>query len=146
MNVREDPPGGDSRSGTFYGEPQASVEDRKGSLVSVGPNCLVTPLSSSAMVLVSIAISYPHPCHTRRSARRQSGQHGGANPNLRANSPQTSNPPDPVYAFAQVTGPRHQNLMTAKTGQFSIPLPGIWEGASDHVSAGQRPSHALGGR
>jgi len=98
------------------------------------------------MVLVSIAISYPHPWHTRRSARRQSGQHGGVNPNLRAHSPQTSNPPDPVYAFAQVTGLRPQNLMTAKTGPFSIPPPGIWEGASDHVSAGQRPSHALGGR
>ena len=126
--------------------PQASVEDRKGPLVSVGPNRLVTPLLSSAMVLVSIAISYPHPWHTRRSARRQSGQHGGVNPNLRAHSPQTSNPPDPVYAFVQVTGLRPQNLMTAKTGPFSIPPPGIRKRASDHVSAGQRPSHALGGR
>jgi hypothetical protein len=25
----------------------------------------------------------------------------------------------------RITGPRHQNLMTAKTGPFSIPLPGI---------------------
>ena len=33
---------------------------------------------------------------TRRSARRQSGHHGGVNRNLRAQSPQTSNPPDPV--------------------------------------------------
>ena len=98
------------------------------------------------MVLVSTAIAYPHPWHTRRSAHRQSGQHGGVNPNLRAHSPQTSNPPDPVYAFAQVTGPRHPNLMTAKTGPFSIPPPGMREGASDHVSARQRPSHALGGR
>src|SRR5664279_653923 len=48
--------------------PQASVEDRKGPLVSVGPNRLVTPLLSSAMVLVSTAIAYPHPRHTRRSA------------------------------------------------------------------------------
>ena len=77
------------------------------------------------MVLVSIAIAYPHPWHTRRSARRQSGQHGGVNPNLRAHSPQTSNPPDPVYAFVQVTDLRHQNLMTAKTRSFSIPPPGI---------------------
>jgi hypothetical protein len=41
--------------------PQASVEDRKGPLVSVGPNRLVTPLLSSAMVLVSTAIAYPPP-------------------------------------------------------------------------------------
>src|ERR1035437_4477293 len=122
------PPGEDSRSGTSYGEPQASVEDRKGPLVSVGPNRLVAPLSSSAMVLVSTAITYPHPRHTRRSARQQSGQHGGVNPNLRAHSPQTSNPPDPVYAFAQVTGPRPQDLMTAKRGPFSIPPPGIRSG------------------
>ena len=108
----------DRTSRTSYGEPQASVEDRKGSLVSVRPNRLVTPLLSSAMVLVSIAIAYPHPRHARRSARRQSGQHGGTDPNLRAHSPQTSNPPDPVYAFAQATGPRHQNLMTAKTRSF----------------------------
>jgi hypothetical protein len=98
--------------------PQASVEDRKGPLVSVGPNRLVTPLLSSAMVLVSTAITYPHPRHTRRSARQQSGQHGGVNRNLRAHSPQTSNPPDPVYAFAQVTGLRPQSLMSAKTGRF----------------------------
>ena len=51
--------------------PQASVEDRKGPLVSVGPNRLVTPLLSSAMVLVSIAIAYPHPRHTRRSASQR---------------------------------------------------------------------------
>ena len=105
--------------------PQASVQDRKGPLVSVEPNRLARPLLSSAMVLVSIAISYPHPCHTRRSARRQSGQHDGPDPNFPTHSPQTLIPPDPVYAFAQVTGPRHQNLMTAKTGPFSIPLPGI---------------------
>ena len=99
--------------------PQASVEDRKGPLVSVGPNRLVTPLLSSAMVLVSTAITYPHPRHTRRSARQQSGQHGGVNRNLRAHSPQTSNPPDPVYAFAQViTGLRSQSLVIAKTGPF----------------------------
>src|SRR5665647_3027338 len=48
--------------------PQASVEDRKGPLVSVGPNRLVTPLLSSAMVLVSTAIAYPHPGQTGRSA------------------------------------------------------------------------------
>ena len=105
--------------------PQASVEDRKGPLDSVGPNRPVAPLLPSAMVLVSTAIAYPHPWHTRRSARRQSGQHGGVNPNLRAHSPQTSNPPDPVYAFVQVTDLRHQNLMTAKTRSFSIPPPGI---------------------
>ena len=115
----------DRTSRTSYGEPQASVEDRKGSLVSVRPNRLVTPLLSSAMVLVSIAISYPHPCHTRRSARRQSGQHDGRDPNFPAHSPQTSPPPDPVSAFAQVTGLPPQNLMTAKTGPFSIPPPGI---------------------
>jgi len=55
------PPGEDSRSGTSYGEPQASVEDRKGPLVSVGPNRFVTPLLSSAMVLVSKAVAYPRP-------------------------------------------------------------------------------------
>ena len=98
--------------------PQASVEDRKGPLVSVGPNRPVAPLLPSAMVLVSIAIAYPHPRHARRSARRQSGQHGGVYGNLRAHSPQTSNPPDPVCAFAQVTGLRPQSLMSAKTGRF----------------------------
>jgi hypothetical protein len=51
--------------------PQASVEDRKGPLVSVGPNRLVTPLLSSAMVLVSTAIAYPHPRHTHRSASQR---------------------------------------------------------------------------
>ena len=95
MNVRM-PCRGDSRSGTSYGEPQASVEDRKGPLVSVGPNRLVTPLLSSAMVLVSTAIAYPHPRHARRSARRQSGQHDGRDPNFPAHSPQTSTPPDPA--------------------------------------------------
>ena len=90
------------------------------------------------MVLVSIAISYPHPCHTRRSARRQSGHHGGVSRNLHAHSPQTSNPPDPVYAFAQVTALRPPSLVIAKTGPFSIPPPGIRKRASDHVSAGQQ--------
>ena len=71
------------------------------------------------MVLVSTAITYPHPRHTRRSARQLSGQHGGVNRNLRAHSRQTSNPPDPVYAFAQViTGLRPQSLVIAKTGPF----------------------------
>src|SRR5450759_3266202 len=115
--------------------PQASVEDRKGPLVSVGPNRLVTPLLSSAMVLVSTAIAYPHPRHTRRSARRQSGQHGGVNPNLRAHSPQTSNPPNPVNAFAQVTGLRSNSLLNARTRWFLIPPPGIRKRSYDHVSA-----------
>src|SRR5665647_3986790 len=80
------------------------------------------------MACKSLAIAYPHPRHTRRSARQQSGQHGGVNRNLRAHSPQTSNPPDSVCAFALVTGLRPQNLMTAKTGPFSIPPPGIRRG------------------
>ena len=63
-----DPCRRDSRSGTFYANQRATVEDRKGPLVSVGPNRLVTPLLSSAMVLVSTAIAYPHPRHSRRSA------------------------------------------------------------------------------
>jgi hypothetical protein len=66
-----DPCRWDSCSGTSHGEPQASVEDRKRPLVSVGRNRLVTPLLSSAMVLVSTAIAYPHPGQLRRSARRQ---------------------------------------------------------------------------
>ena len=52
------------------------------------------------MACKSLAIAYPPLRHQRRSARRRSGQHGGVNPNLRAHSPQTSNPPDPVCAFA----------------------------------------------
>jgi hypothetical protein len=48
------------------------------------------------MVLVSTAITYPHPLHAHRSARRQSGQHDGMDPNFPAHSPQTSTPPDPA--------------------------------------------------
>ena len=99
-----------------------------------------------AMVLVSTATAYPHPRHTRTSARRQSGQHPGLDPNFPAHSPRTSNPPNPVNAFAQVTGLRSNNLLNARTRRFSIPPPGIRKRASDHVSAGQRPSHARGGR
>ncbi len=114
-------PGEDSRSDTSYGEPQASVEDRKGPSVSVGPNRLVTQLLSSAMVLVSTAITYPHPRHTRTSARRQSGQHPGLDPNFPTHSPQTSNPPKPVRAFALVTGLWPPKLMTAKTEAVGYP-------------------------
>jgi hypothetical protein len=58
------------------------VEDRKGPLVSVEPNRLVTPLLSSAMVLVSTAITYPHPWHARRPRAGQSGQLGSPGPNF----------------------------------------------------------------
>jgi hypothetical protein len=68
--------------------PQASVEDRKRPWVSVGPNRLVT-LLSSAMVLVSTAITYPHPWHARRSARRQSDQLGKPWPDFLPYSSQT---------------------------------------------------------
>ena len=68
------------------------------------------------MACKSLAIAYPHPRHTRRSAPQQSGQHAGVNRNLRAHSPQTSNPPKPVRAFAQVRGLWPPNVMTAKTG------------------------------
>jgi hypothetical protein len=76
---------------------------------------------ASAMVLVSTTITYPHPRHTRTSARRQSGQHPGLDPNFPTHSPQTSNPPKPVHTFAQVTGLRPNNLMTAKQGRFRYP-------------------------
>ena len=49
-------------------------------------------------------------------------------------------------AFALVTGLRPQNLMTAKTEAVWIPPPGMREGPQTDVSAGQGPSHALGGR
>ena len=98
------------------------------------PSLIPDPMSTRcrrrpiAMVLVSTAIAYPHPSHARRSGRRRSGQQGGVYPNLPAHSRRTSIPPDPVHAFAQVTGLRAQNLMTAETGPFSIPPPGIKRG------------------
>ena len=120
-----DPCRGDSRSGTSYGEP---TSQRRGPERPIG-FCRTQP-PRHATVVKRDGVGFHSDCiapprHMRRSAHRQSGQHGGVNPNLRAHSPQTSNPPDPVYAFAQATGPRHQNLLTAKTGPFSIPLPGI---------------------
>jgi len=87
--------------------------------------------------VVSTAITYPHPRHARRSARRQSGQHDGPDPKFPTHSPQTSNPPDPVQAFAQVTGLRSNNLLNARTRWFSIPPPGIRTSASDRVSASE---------
>jgi len=44
------------------------------------------------MVLDSTAIAYPYRRHTRRSARRQSGQHGGPDPNFRAYSVRAGTP------------------------------------------------------
>src|ERR1035437_2678534 len=66
-----DPCRGDSRSGTSYGEPTSQRRGPESPLVSVGPNRLVTPLLSSAMVFVSTTIAYPHPRHTRRSASQR---------------------------------------------------------------------------
>ena len=48
----------------------------------------------------------------------ESDQHYDEGQNLPAHSRQTSNPPNPVNAFAQVTGLRPQDLMTAKTRSF----------------------------
>src|ERR1035437_9542898 len=45
-----------------------------------------------AMVLDSTAIAYPYRRHTRRSARRQSSQHGGPDPNFRAYSVRAGTP------------------------------------------------------
>jgi hypothetical protein len=45
--------------------------------------------TTCAMVLVSTAITYPHPRHTRTSARRQSGQLGSPGPNFLPYSSQT---------------------------------------------------------
>ena len=49
--------------------PQASVEDRKSPLVSVGPNRLVTPLLSSAMVLDPPRLHTPPPTYAQVSVR-----------------------------------------------------------------------------
>lgn len=82
------------------------------------------------MVCNSVANTYPHPRHIQRSACRQSGQHCGANPNLRAHYVRTSTPPGPVDAFAQATGLRPKALKIAKTGPFRYPHQ-VYEEAPD---------------
>ena len=67
----------------------AEGADGKPGAMPAQATCLVMPLLSSAMVLVSTAITYPHPRHTRRSASRQSDQLGSPWPNFLPYSSQT---------------------------------------------------------
>lgn len=73
------------------------------------------------MVLDSTAIAYPYRRHTRRSAHRQSGQHGGPDPNFRAYSVRAGTPAAHPLAFVQVTGLRPESLKTARTGRSRYP-------------------------
>jgi hypothetical protein len=63
----------------------------------------------------------PPPRRTRWSALGESGQHGGVDPNFPAYSRRTPTPPDPVYAFTQVTDLRPQALRIAKRRRFATP-------------------------
>jgi hypothetical protein len=108
--------------------PQASVEDRKGPLVSVGPNRLVTPLLSSAMVLVSTAIAYPHPRHTRRSASQRVRPARRRGPELTGAFPADVDPARLPSTFAQVTALRPKAEMVDSSNPFWIPPPGTREG------------------
>jgi hypothetical protein len=88
-----DPAVADSRSGTSYGEPQASVEDRKDPLVSVGPNRLVTSLCQARWCWRPPRLHTPTPAIPTRQRSDQSGQHGRGNPNFRAHYVRTPTPP-----------------------------------------------------
>ena len=71
------------------------------------------------MVLVSTAIAYPHPDIRAGQRPNESDQHCDEGQNLPAHSRRTSNPPNPVNAFAQVipvgAGPC-QALVTSSLG------------------------------
>jgi hypothetical protein len=72
--------------------PTASPGQRRGPDRAIG-FCRTQPprhaMLASAMVLVSTAITYPHPWQARRSARRQSDQLGSPWPNFLPYSSQT---------------------------------------------------------
>jgi hypothetical protein len=123
-----------------------TVEDRKGPLVSVGPNRLVTPLLSSAMVLASTAITYPHPRHARRSASQRVRPARWQGPQLPRAFPTNLDAARPglgVCAGHRPAAPGPDDRQNKVV--FDTPTR-YTRRASDHVSAGQRPSHARGGR
>ena len=67
MNVRNDP----SVKTSAQARPATATSQRRGPARPIGfcgTQPRVTPLLPIAMVLVSTAIAYPHPRHTRRSA------------------------------------------------------------------------------
>ena len=126
-----------------YGEPQASVEDRTGPLVSVGPNRPVTPCWQARWCRFPQRLPTPppdiragqrptDPTSTAARVRTYRRIPGGRRRRQRA-----------ANAFALVTGLWPPNLMTAKTEAFWIPPPGILRGPLTGVSAGQGPFSTL---
>jgi hypothetical protein len=63
----------------------------------------------------------PLPRRPRRSALRESGKHGGVDPNFPAYSGRTQRHPIRFYAFTQVTGLRPKARGIAKTAPFRYP-------------------------
>jgi hypothetical protein len=87
----------------------------------------------------------PYPRRPRRSALRESGKHGGVDPNFPAHSRRTQRHPIRTTRLrrSQACDPKSENR---RNSAISIPPLGIRRGPPNHVSAVQRPSRARGGR
>ncbi len=130
------PPGEDSRSGTSYGEPQASVEDRKGPLVSVGPNRLVTSLLSSARwCWFPRRLHTPTPGMPAGQRAGRSGQLGSPGPKLPSVFLTNLEPASPGFRVRAGHRPVASEPDYAKTEAVWIPPPGIRGGPLTGVSA-----------
>ena len=116
------------------------------------PSLIPDPMSTRcrrrpiAMVLVSTAIAYPHPRHARRSALGRVRPAGWRAPELTGAFPADVDPARSgprVCAGHRPATPEPDDRQNRAV--FDTPTRYTREGL-DHVSAGQRPSHARGGR
>src|SRR5450759_3261524 len=91
-------------------------------------------------------VAYPPPWYLRRSAPGRVRPARRRGPELTGAFPADFDDGCPPNAFALVTSLRPMAVTTDLRTVFWIPPPGIRGRPLTDVSAGQRPSHALGGR
>ena len=94
-----------------------------------------------AMVLDSTAIAYPYRRHTRRSARRQSGQHGDVDPNFPAYSGRTQRHPIRTTRFRSSQACDPKLWGSPKRHRFDTPTRYIMRASEPRF----RSSEALSG-
>jgi len=101
--------------------PKGTAEDRQGQLVSVDPTAESCHRCQTRWCESLQRLHTPTPGILAGQARRQSGQHGGPDPNFLTYSARSAARSCSLNAFAQVTGLRARTVMLVNDGPFRYP-------------------------